>query len=329
MLTSPPPSAPASLPAPSGHDSQRPLPAPVAVLAAMPEESVWLANFTSEQTRSTYRNAVAEFIRFLDLQAADDLYTLTRAHVIAWRDDLMVRGASPRTIANRLSALSSLYGHLCERQLAPVNPTTGVKRPRVASQTVETPALTREQVRAMLNAPDLETLQGLRDRALLSVYFYTGCRVSEPCRLRVKDLHQDQAWWVLDFTIKGGKRHRVAINPECVNDLQAYMNAMRTELGETYDRDSWLFQPMYNGTGGAMTRLQFYNLFKRYAKLAGLSGRITPHSARATLVTEALERDHPVEAVQKTVGHASVTTTLAYDKRRQKMKDSASLVVRF
>lgn len=317
------------LPMTSQPPDQTSLPAPVTALAAMPEESVWLANFTSEQTRSTYRNAVAEFIRFLDLQSAEELYSLTRAHVIAWRDDLMTRGASPRTIASRLSALSSLYGHLCERQLAPVNPTTGVKRPKVTSQTVETPALTREQVRAILDAPNLDILQGLRDRALLSVYFYTGCRVSEPCRLRVKDLHQDQAYWVLDFTIKGGKRHRVAINPECVNALQAYMGAMRTELGDAYERDSWLFQPMFNGTGGAMTRLQFYNLFKRYAKLAGLPGHVTPHSARATLVTEALERDHPVEAVQKTVGHASVTTTLAYDKRRQKMKDSASLVVRF
>lgn len=167
---------------------------------------MWLANFTSPQTRATYQNAVAEFIRYLNLESADELYSLTRAHVIAWRDDLIDRGASPRTVASRLSALSSLYGHLCERQLAPLNPTSGVKRPRVASQTVETPALTREQVRAMLNMPKLESLQGLRDRALLSVYFYTGCRVSEPCRLKVRDLHQDQTYWVLDLTIKGGKR---------------------------------------------------------------------------------------------------------------------------
>lgn len=105
--------------------------------------------------------------------------------------------------------------------------------------------------------------------------------------------------------------------------------AMTADLGEAYARDSWLFQAVKNGTEAPMTRLQFCNLFKRYARLAGLPASVTPHSARATLVTEALDKEHPVEAVQKTVGHASVTTTLAYDKRRQKMKDSASLVVRF
>lgn len=308
----------------ANHESQRSTPA-VAQLANVAEESVCLANFTSPQTRATYQNAVADFIRYLKLESAEELYALTRAHVIAWRDDLI----SSRTVASRLSALSSLYEHLCERQLAPMNPTTGVKQPRVASQTVETPALSREQVRALLDVPNLENMQGLRDRALLSVYFYTGCRVSEPCRLRVKDLHQDQAYWALDFTIKGGKRHRVAINPECVHDLQAYMAAMAAEQGDAYGREAWLFQPIMNGTERPMTRKQFYNLFKRYAKLAGLPASVTPHSARATLVTEALEREHPVEAVQKTVGHASVTTTLAYDKRRQKMKDSASFVMQY
>ncbi|MFN3225413.1 MAG: tyrosine-type recombinase/integrase [Hyphomicrobiales bacterium] len=302
---------------------------PQELWAALPEENIWLANFTSPQTRAAYKDAVSDFIGFHGVQSSQELYNLTRAHVIAWRDAMMANGASPRTIATRLSAVSSLYAHLCEQQLAPLNPTTGVKRPKVASQTVETPALSREQVRAMLDAPDLETLQGLRDRALLSVYFYTGCRVSEPCRLRVKDLHQDQAYWVLDFTIKGGHRHRVAINPACVEDLQTYIGAMSVEREDSYGPDAWLFQAMFNGTNGPMTRDAFYKLFKRYAQMAGLPASVTPHSARATLVTEALEREHPVEAVQKTVGHASVTTTLAYDKRRQKMKDSASLAVRY
>lgn len=304
---------------------------PAEVWAALPEENIWLANFTSPQTRASYKNAVSDFIGFTGVQTSAELYALTRAHVIAWRDDLMAHGASPRTVANRLSAVSSLYAHLCEQQLAPLNPTTGVKRPKVASQTVETPALSREQVRLMLDAPARHAfkLQALRDTALMAVFFYTGCRVSEPTRLRVKDLHQDQAYWVLDFTVKGGKRNRVALNPVCVEALQAYMAAMQEELGDAYGREAWLFQAIVNGSGGPMHRRSFYHLFKRYAGLVGLPTSVTPHSARATLVTEALEREHPVEAVQKTVGHASVTTTLAYDKRRQKMKDSASLAVRF
>lgn len=300
------------------------------VLATVPEEQVWLANFTSPRTKVTYVNAVRELVGFLEISSADQLYEIGQAHVIAWRDHLATEGASPRTIANRLSAVSSLFAHLCEKQLCAKNPVSGVKRPKVASHTVETPALSRSQVRAMLDAPDATSLQGLRDRALLHVYFYTGCRESEPCTLRVRDFHQDQGYWVLDFTIKGGKHNRVAVHPECQHSLTRYIEAMGMELGDGYGRDAWLFQAMYNGQAAKpMTRQRFYQLFKKYARLAELPEGVVPHSARATFITEALDLDHPAEAVQKTVGHASITTTLAYDKRDNHPKNSASFAVRY
>jgi site-specific recombinase XerD len=300
------------------------------VLVAIPEEQVWLANFTSARTRATYANAVREMVSFLGIEQPEQLYDLGQAHMIAWRDQLTAEGASPRTIANRLSAASSLFAHLCEKQLCAKNPVSGVKRPKVASHTVETPALARDQVRAILDAPCPTSLQGLRDRALLHVYFYTGCRESEPCTLRVRDFHMDQGFWVLDFTVKGGKRNRVAIHPECQHALTSYIEAMQAEHGDLYGRDAWLFQAMFNGKPGrSMTRQRFYKLFKKYALAAGLPDGIVPHSARATFITEALDRDHPAEAVQKTVAHASITTTLAYDKRDQHPRRSASFAVRY
>ena len=69
--------------------------------------------------------------------------------------------------------------------------------------------------------------------------------------------------------------------------------------------------------------------FQKYARLVGVPEGVTPHSARATFITEALEHDHPAEAVQRTVGHASVTTTLAYDKRDHHPRKSASFAVRY
>lgn len=300
------------------------------VLTTVPEEQVWLANFTSPRTKATYANAVREMVGFLGIEAPEQLYEIGQAHVIAWRDQLAAEGASPRTISNRLSAVSSLFAHLCEKQLCAKNPVSGVKRPKVASHRVETPALARDQVRAMLDAPFPTSLQGLRDRALLHVYFYTGCRESEPCALRLRDFHQDQGFWVLDFTIKGGKRNRVAVHPECQHALTSYIEAMQAEHGDVYGRDAWLFQAIFNGKPSRpMTRQRFYQLFKKYARAAGLPDGAVPHSARATFITEALDRDHPAEAVQKTVGHASITTTLAYDKRDHHPRRSASFAVRY
>lgn len=299
------------------------------LLNGIPEEQVWLTNFTSARTRQTYSNAVRELVMFLGVEVPEEFYGLSQAHIIAWREQLAEAGASPRTVSNRLSAVSSLFAHLCEKQLCERNPVAGVKRPKVASHSVETPTLSRAQVRAMLDAPDTQTLQGQRDQALLHVYFYTGCRESEPGTLRIRDFHQDQGYWVLDFTVKGGKRNRVALNPECQHALQTYLDGMSEELGPL-KRDAWLFQAMYNGRDGKpMSRQRFYQLFKKYARLAGMPDSVVPHSARATFITEALDREHPAEAVQKTVGHASITTTLAYDKRDHRPKNSASLAVRY
>jgi len=146
------------------------------VLAAVPAESLWLANFTAENTRANYRRTVGRFIATMGLRRPEALYGVSQGHVIAYREHLKASGASKATIANQLSALSSLYKFLADRQLCPSNPVAGVKRPHTGTEGMgsgKTPALTPRQVRAMLDAPDTDTLAGLRDRAVLHVYFYT------------------------------------------------------------------------------------------------------------------------------------------------------------
>lgn len=173
-------------------------------LAALPEEAVWLANFVSPRTQRTYQAAVQGFIAFHGLRSSDELRTIGQSHLIAWREYLIQSGASPRTVRNRLAAVSSLFRHLCERQVAARNPVTGVQRPRVNASRVEAAVLTPEQVRRLLHAPSEDTLQGIRDRAILHVLFYTGCRVSEVTHLKVQDFFEDAGYWVLDFIVKGG-----------------------------------------------------------------------------------------------------------------------------
>ncbi|HRX70570.1 MAG TPA: phage integrase N-terminal SAM-like domain-containing protein, partial [Candidatus Competibacteraceae bacterium] len=91
-------------------------------LSALPEEAVWLANFVSPRTQRTYQAAVQGFIAFHDLRSADELRSIGPSHLIAWREHLIQTGARPRTVQNRLAAVSSLFRHLCERQVAARNP---------------------------------------------------------------------------------------------------------------------------------------------------------------------------------------------------------------
>jgi integrase/recombinase XerD len=295
-------------------------------LAALPEEAVWLANFVSPRTKRTYQAAVQGFIAFHGLQNSDELREVGQSHLIAWREHLIQSGASPRTVQNRLAAVSSLFQHLCEKQVATRNPVAGVRRPRVNASQVDAVVITPEQVRRLLHAPSADALKGVRDRAILHVLFYTGCRVSEVTHLKVRDFFEDAGYWVLDFVVKGGPRNRLAIHHELQLALRAYL----AQSGHGAERESPLFLAVQRSERRKpLTSRQVSKLFHRYAREVGLPIGVTPHSARATFITEALDRKCPIEAVQARIGHRPIATMQRYDPRTLHDRERASFAVRY
>ena len=100
-------------------------------LADVPPEIEWFANIRNRSTRRAYENAIQDFMRFTGIVRPEEFRTVTRAHVIAWRDDLGRREASSgATVRHRLAALSSLFEYLCEKNAVTHNPVKGVKRPK-------------------------------------------------------------------------------------------------------------------------------------------------------------------------------------------------------
>jgi integrase len=146
----------------------------------------------------------------------------------------------------------------------------------------------------------------------------------------VKYFYEEQGFFVLDFWVKGGKRNRMAINQE----LQIALSRYLTEAGHENDQTSFLFLAVKSAYKASdpkrkLSRRTIDHLFNKYARKAEITSGITPHSARATFIIQALENNCPIEAVQKTVGHAQVKTTQMYDKRTDKYRESASFVVRY
>lgn len=177
-----------------------------------------------------------------------------------------------------------------------------------------------------MDAPDQETPKGLRDAVILHIFFYTGCRIAEICTLKVKDYQVDRGYRVLDFTIKGDKRNQMAINQELKVILDKYLD----RVGHGNEPDCPLVRPVQRADQRKhMNPSQINRIFHSYVKQAGLPRGMTPHSPRATFITEALEKGCPIEWVQKTVGHARISTTQMYDKRAKMHKERASLVVHF
>jgi len=303
-------------------------------LADVPPELEWLANITNKKTRRAYGIDVSEFSAFTGLNEPAELRTVTRAHVIAWRKDMQAhRKLSDASIRRKLSALSSLFDYLCERNAVVGNPVDGVKRPMANGNEGSTPALGDAQARKLLDAPSAKTLKGVRDRAILATLLYHGIRREELCSLRVKDMQSRQG--IVHFRIKG-KREKIRYIP---------VHAMAQRLIGEYlalakhgaAPDDPLFRPVKNNRTGTLDRhldpgSVYRNIVTKYGRATGIDAEVNGlcvHSLRATAATNALSHESDIAKVQEWLGHANVSTTRLYDRRKSKPEDSPTFRVKY
>lgn len=298
------------------------------ILRSIPEEEIWLAGQLSPHTRRAYKQDVEHFIATMNLRDTSDFRKVGRAAIVGWQNRMTEEGAKPRTIRRRLSALSSLFGHLVVHRVVDSNPVRDVKRPRVNRQQGTTRAFSPVEARMILDAPDTTFLRGLRDRAILSVGFQAGPRRSEIAGLLVRDFHTDAGYKSLHFIRKGGEDLSLAINPQTTQRLAAYLDS----AGHGDDRDGPLFRPIGpREPDGRVASLRRHlhpetmdRVLRKYATSVGLDDGYSAHSMRATFITTALEKGASLEDVQRDVGHADPTTTKLYDRRGRNPEKSAS-----
>ena len=196
-----------------------------------------------------------------------------------------------------------------------------------------TPALGDAQVRKLLDAPPEDTLKGVRDRAILATLLYHGMRREELCRLRVRDMQSRQG--VMHFRVKG-KRDKIRFVP---------MHAMAQRLIEVYlalaghgaDAPGPVFRPVTNNRTGNLDRPLdpnsiYRNIVQKYGLETDLSAQVNGlcvHSLRATAATNALSHEADIAKVQEWLGHANVSTTRLYDRRKTRPEDSPTFRVRY
>jgi integrase/recombinase XerD len=307
-------------------------------LADVPPELEWLANITNLKTRRAYKVDVAEFIAFTGLPDHAALRTVVRAHVIAWRKDMDARQLAPASIRRKLSALSSLFDYLCERNAVLGNPVDGVKRPAQLSNEGNTPALGDAQARRLLEAPAPDTLKGIRDRAILATLLYHGIRREELCLLRLKDLQSREG--VMHFRIHGkrGKIRFVPVHPMALRLIEEYLQAGKHGGGQMHKSlDEALFRPVKNNRTGKLDKHLdpgsiYRNVLRKYGRETGINAEVNGlcvHSLRATAATNALSNEADIAKVQEWLGHANVSTTRLYDRRKTRPEDSPTFHVKY
>jgi site-specific recombinase XerD len=223
----------------------------------------------------------------------------------------LVRGAP--TVKLHLAAIRTLFDFLVTGQVVPVNPAASVRGPRHVVKKGKTPVLTPEEARQLLDAIDISTVSGLRDRALIGVLVYSFARVSAAIGMDVEDYFPQgrRTWFRLHE--KGGKHHEVPAH----HNAEAYIDAYVDAACLVEQPKSPLFRTISSRrslTGTRMTRTDVLRMVKRRARQAGIATPICCHTFRATGITAYLLNQGSLENAQRIAAHESIRTTKLYDR---------------
>jgi integrase/recombinase XerD len=178
-------------------------------------------------------------------------------------------------------------------------------------------SLTEEEIEALLRAPDTGNSRGIRDRAMLEVMYGAGLRVSELVSLRYDQIKLNQG--VAQIVGKGDRERLVPFGDEALHWLKEFTSHARSEILRGRQSD-YVFPP--RGRGGCMTRQAFWHIVRRYARKAGITKELSPHTLRHAFATHLLNHGANLVAVQTLLGHASITTTQIYTHvSRERLKE--------
>ncbi len=212
-------------------------------------------------------------------------------------------GLSARTLARRLASLRSFFLYLREEGAVSEAPSDGLISP---TQIRSLPKNAQHHdMLLLLEAPDLTTVRGLRDRGILSLFYAAGLRVSELSELKLGRF--DQARGRIQAVGKGNKERLVPIGELTQEHLREYLQARAKVVNQA--GSGFLF---CGPKGKSLTRQAVWKLVKKYCRLAGVSTKLHPHSLRHAFATELIAGGADLRSVQVLLGHSSITTTEIY-----------------
>ena len=268
----------------------------------------------SEHTVRNYRIDLSQFQEFLAEKRGLPCEALTGAGLDAvdfalFREYLgrLFGRYKRKTIARKLSAIRSFFHYLERKGLVHGNPAADISAPK--QEKYDPPFLPVDEMFRLLERPDRSTPLGLRDLAILEVFYSCGIRVSELEGLNLSSIDFGQR--LVRVMGKGSKERIVPIGRTALNAVMGYMEAVAPLRKRT--RGSTSEGPLFlNARGGRLSTRGIYNVVRKYAREGPMTGDISPHALRHTFATHLLDGGADLRAVQELLGHVSLSTTQKY-----------------
>ena len=269
-------------------------------------------------TRRAYARATSEFLSWCAARGVTSLAAVQPLHIAAWIEELG-RNVSAPTVKQRLAGVRHLFDWLVVGQVVLVNPAVSVRGPNHSVRRGKTPVLDPHEARRLLDAIDVSTAIGLRDRALIGLMTYSFARVGAALAMKVEGVFvQNRRLWVL-LHEKGGKRHEMPYH----HSLEEYLIAYLDGCGLRGVPKAPLFRTIGRGTGKLsdtpLPQANAFQMVRRRAAAADIATAIGNHSFRATGITAYLKNGGTLEKAAMMANHASTRTTQLYDRRNDEV----------
>lgn len=258
---------------------------------------------TSTNTELSYKRDLMKMVRFMESRGITDAGDVKTADLESYVSDLNENGFKAATVSRNIASIKAFYGYAVKELGVKEDPSAGLKSPKIEKKMPE--ILTMEEVVRLLEQPKGDTPKEIRDKAMLELLYATGIRVSELIGLELSDVNLQMNYILCR---DASKERVIPFGNEARHALIRYLESSRSIMVE--DASSPIL--FANCSGQKMSRQGFWKLIKFYAKKAGITSDITPHTLRHSFAAHLVENGADLRSVQEMLGHSDISTTQIY-----------------
>jgi len=259
----------------------------------------------SDNTIVSYQRDLRKYSRFLEKNAIHAFGDVTKPDVLLYLQFLNEEKLATASIGRMITSLRRFHQYLKQEGLIENDPMVTIQLPKKQQKLPK--VLSIDEVERLLAAPDVKTVLGLRDRAILELLYATGLRVSELIHITMSEIHLDIGF--IQTIGKGDKERIVPLGEEAAFWISEYLSDSRPALAHGRKETAFLF---LNFHGNGFTRQGIWKNLKQTVRDAGIRKNVSPHMLRHSFATHILENGADLRIVQELLGHADISTTQIY-----------------